>query len=264
MSSSVPATTRAKARAIFLRAIARQTQAIQELLVQSRSNAERELGGDRELFAVSAGHPFFEMAFRPSQASLLGLARDARFQQASAWARQWNLDVHWIAVWATFASLVWEAMFRCRLEGCRYGCHGVRNDVETAIAMTTSVASVATFCEEPLLFSLLRNWTPGGNLEEALPPDKRSLSPAMSPPHPLLEPRTEFLERAKQAWDDNVGLLETTGIDLSVPRKLEQHCAWLVRFVVLRERSDCLRASRRLGGRLRALHGPCPEPCDYC
>jgi hypothetical protein len=61
------------------------------------------------------------------------------------------------------------------------------------------------------------------------------ISPVVAPiagPHPLLETKDEFFRRAQTAWDDAVVEIAEQGLSVIVPRKVELHCDWLVRYNV--------------------------------
>jgi hypothetical protein len=72
-------------------------------------------------------------------------------------------------------------------------------------------------------------------LADLLPMHMRPVLQHFPSPHPLVETRQEFRDRATSAWDDAVQALEKQGVSLAVPRKLKQHCEWLVRYQVLGE-----------------------------
>jgi len=66
-----------------------------------------------------------------------------------------------------------------------------------------------------------------------LPSGIESFEAPLLGPNPLLETKSEFLQRAQVAWNDAVADFAAQGMSAIVPRKLELHCEWLVRYRLL-------------------------------
>jgi hypothetical protein len=241
---TAPAPVRAEARIVFIRALARLTDAIANLRAWRLPESELETDHERELRSIDGGHPFFRSSFEPGPGSLFGLAGEPRVAAALDWGRRWNLDVPWLRSWAVFALLVWDVQRWCSDPNCEHRCATVRSDEDLALGATLSDRAMMAFGEEPLLISILRSMQAKESsvvetlpesregLLKYLPPHKRIVLPAFPGPHPLLETKDEFLAAMRLVWDEAVSALEHEGVSLRAPRKLSLHGEWLVRFHV--------------------------------
>jgi len=195
-------------------------------------------------------HPFFDFRVQFTPQTLMLMAGKPRVKEASAWAAKWRVAVPWLEGWATFALVLWDVARSCKEENCPYECRRIREDRDFAFQQALSFPAMLLLGEPPLIFSILQAMETESASGDAVqkekpsmeefqqryfPTHKRRVSEPLPGPHPLLETRESFMQRAKEAWDSAIAALEKHGVSLKTPRKLMQHSEWLIRYQVLGE-----------------------------
>ncbi len=233
----IPAPRRATARLAFIRALATQTNAVNELRAWRRPFSA-DFEDEREWFV--GRHPsLFETPIRLSPESFLTLAGYERVREARDWGRRWNVEAEWLHAWAAWALAVWAVARSCTVGDCPYECRRIREHDDVALHVVLSQVAMEMFGEEQniaLILKARQDCTLKMAEDERsgtwFPIERRRVV-ALSPgPHPLQETKDEYLERARGVWDQACAVLVEQGISLSVPRKLDLHSEWLVRYRV--------------------------------
>lgn len=211
------------------------------------SRRKAELGKTDEL-TIEERH-FSTSWFGLSQKALFDQAGPERLVGATQWTLQWKLgDVPWLHKWAVFALLWWDLCRCCHEAGCQKKCGAASaTDDANALALVLSSDILRDLeSQDGTAWSVFAQADHlGASLEqsgtfliggvESLPFNLRPVVGPVMGPHPLLETEHEFLQRAQAAWDEAVAEIAQEGLSVSVPRKLELHCEWLVRYHVCGE-----------------------------
>jgi hypothetical protein len=167
---------------------------------------------------------------------------------ATAWTLRWKLgDTAWLHKWAMFALGWWDVARRCTVPECPHACQVASGDDDMqalALVLTPDTMRRLEAADgNEMTFTAQLN--EGGQVDadgvgsltvmaggRARVPIGIGVVAPLPGPNPLLETKSEFLDRAVGAWDEEVAELLQRGIAPIVPRKLDLHCEWLVRYHV--------------------------------
>jgi hypothetical protein len=253
---------RASARIAFIRALAHQTAAIDELRVWQLSDSARSSQSQEDLGVFvrdvvagdAAGISHEDVAVHETLRRVSGRDLDGRVRhlpdeerraKVIAWAKQWNLDTGWAKTWAYYALIRWDVARQCSAAECPSQCSVVTKGdapalglVVTESAMTVVVESHPQYLD---IFGVKGLPERSDQTTKSLPAWQRQLVEPIDI-HPLYPDETgendteeKAVERTRRAWREAVALLHAEGISLAPPRKLEAFCSWLVRYQVLRQ-----------------------------
>ena len=233
----------------FVRSLAIRTGAIRELRELRPPLLQTELERDanlRETIANSESRHIEISWMSLSSETLINTAGISRFMAAGTWLNHWNLNqVRWLQKWGTFALLWWTAAGWCTKADCSQGCAAV-NGQDDALALElvlTKEMLVALEAGDGVGVSVTSQVDEGAGAQggriicggvDQLPASVTLPMPLLGP-SPMLETRDEFFQRADIAWAEAMNELEREGYSVIVPRQLERHCDWLVRYQVLEQ-----------------------------